>query len=101
MKAALAIIFIFIIIGFAILIIPQVWELFNLPGFLGSGGDGGVFKSIDRAENFILSSGEKRQSISGLDILDIAVSSYDANLVYAGTRSNGLYIPREMAASPI
>ncbi len=92
MKAALAIIFIFILIGFAILVVPQIWQLFSLPGFFGSGDDRGVFKSVDIGENFVLSSGEKRQNISGYNILDLAINPSDSNLIYAGTMGAGLYL---------
>lgn len=54
--------------------------------------DGGVFRSFDRGETFeqkVAISG--KQTIAGIDSLTIKVDPQDSNIIYLGTRSEGIF----------
>lgn len=59
--------------------------------------DGGVFRSLDSAEtweeaNFISTDGKRIQSISNVDVIAMAFHPNNSNIIYLGTKENGLYI---------
>lgn len=62
----------------------------------GYGNDGGVFKSVDKGEGWaqkvrILTTGERIQTISNIDILTLVTDPQDSQALYLGTERSGLY----------
>ncbi|MBU1102192.1 hypothetical protein KJ853_00865 [Patescibacteria group bacterium] len=54
--------------------------------------DGGVFRSSDRGETFAQKVAiTKNQTIAGVNILTIKSDPQDSNIIYLGTRGEGLY----------
>lgn len=62
----------------------------------GAAKDGGVFRSLDSAENweqkvFIAQDGKRTRTINELDIKTMAFHPSDANIIYLGSKGSGLY----------
>jgi photosystem II stability/assembly factor-like uncharacterized protein len=53
--------------------------------------DGGLYKSKDMGETWEQLTVKDKVSLTGLDILSIAIDPNDSNILYAGTRVNGIY----------
>lgn len=76
--------------------------LFLVPAlFLGAScnqsSDGGVYQSLDSGESweqvvFVSSDGKRTETISEVDVLAMAFHPEDPNIIYLGTKANGLYI---------
>jgi photosystem II stability/assembly factor-like uncharacterized protein len=59
--------------------------------------DGGVYRSLDSGETweqatFISSDGKRVQTISEVDVISMVFHPNDTNIIYLGTKENGLYI---------
>lgn len=59
--------------------------------------DGGVFRSLDGGETweqkvFLSSDGKKVRTINSVTVTTMAFHPVDANIIYLGTKENGLYI---------
>lgn len=59
--------------------------------------DGGVFRSLDSGESweqvtFVSSDGKRNQTISEINVLAMAFHPADPNIIYLGTKTNGLYL---------
>lgn len=66
--------------------------------------DGGVYRSLDSGETweqttFISTDGKRVQSISDVDVTAMAFHPEDPNIIYVGTREQGLYISLTTAES--
>jgi len=93
MKTAVIIIFIFLVISIFLIGIPLLFV--SLPNSLSSPlglGAAGVYKSSDGGEHWF-TRGELEQggNLNSVEILDIAIDPKDPAILYAGTKSNGLY----------
>lgn len=53
--------------------------------------DGGIYKSGDKGEVWEQLTVEDEVSLASLDILNMAIDPNDSNILYAGTRANGIY----------
>ncbi len=59
--------------------------------------DGGVYRSLDSGETweeatFISTDGKRIQSISDEDVIAMTFHPKDSNIIYLGTKANGIYI---------
>lgn len=94
MKVVVSLIIVFLLLGMVVFfVIPFLLQNISLPGFSGSSGAAGIFKSIDGgdfwfARNSIDSS---KSTISSASISDMAFDPFDNNIIYTGTEGNGLY----------
>lgn len=71
--------------------------LFIVGASCGSAKDGGVFRSLDSAENweqkvFISQDGRRTKTINELNVATLAFHPVDANIIYLGSKGSGLYI---------
>lgn len=63
----------------------------------GAPKDGGVFRSLDSAENweqkvFIAQEGRRTRTINELNVATLAFHPTDANIIYLGSKGSGLYL---------
>lgn len=93
MKTALIVIFIFFIISLFLVGLPLLFVY--VPNFISTplaSGYAGIFKSSDGGENwFSRGALEAGGNLDRVEILDIAIDPKDPSILYAGTKSNGLY----------
>lgn len=59
--------------------------------------DGGVYRSLDSGETwqhatFVSSDGKRNTTINEVDVVAMAFHPQDPNIIYLGTKANGLYI---------
>ena len=92
--------FVFIILAGLVLVGP------GCIGFGGgsgaSGNDGGVFKSVDKAENWQQKgavAATKPGSLAGVDVTTIVFDPKDSKTIYLGTAANGLFYSTDAAES--
>lgn len=91
MQYAFLIIFVFLIIGVVLFMLPTI---ISGEGFLTlvGGSDLGIYKSSDGGlkwsqQPFV----SKRQSIKGLNIMDIAVDPQNPSVIFIGSKKNGVF----------
>lgn len=63
----------------------------------GSAKDGGVFRSLDSGDTweqkvFISQDGRRAQTIGDMNVTTMVFHPADANIIYLGTKGNGLYV---------
>lgn len=78
------------------------FSLFLIPALLlgmscNQSSDGGVYQSLDSGESweqvvFVGSDGKRTETISEVDVVSMAFHPEDPNIIYLGTKANGLYI---------
>ncbi|MBI4407637.1 MAG: hypothetical protein HY565_04025 [Candidatus Kerfeldbacteria bacterium] len=76
--------------------------LFLIPTLLlgvscSESSDGGVYQSLDSGETweqavFVSSDGKRTETISEVDVVSMVFHPEDPNIIYLGTKANGLYI---------
>lgn len=94
MKAAIFIIIIFIFLSAAVILAPIL--LRNLSGSLTANlyfqSPATIYKSFNGGESWEPKiTIDKTQTLNGVNILDIAIDPQDNNVIFAGTKDNGLY----------
>jgi len=64
----------------------------------GGGNDGGIFRSDDGGKTFASKDkAENNRTISGVDILSLAVNPQNGNEIYAGSKASGIFKSTEPA----
>ncbi|MDD5490116.1 MAG: hypothetical protein PHP25_05565, partial [Candidatus Moranbacteria bacterium] len=58
----------------------------------GGGNDGGIFRSDDGGKTFApKNKAENNKTISGVDILSLAMNPQNGNEIYAGSKASGIF----------
>jgi len=74
-----------------LLLLPAVVFL-SACSLTGGGNDGGVFRSDDGGKTFSPKiNAENNRTISGVDVLSLAVNSQNGDEIYAGSKSSGIF----------
>lgn len=75
-------------------IIPAFLSVIFLAGcsLTGSGSDGGIFRSDDGGKTFAAKiKAENNRTISGVDILSLAINLQNGSEIYAGSKTSGIF----------
>lgn len=94
MKVAISLIVVFLLLGIvAFFVIPFILQNLALPGFSGSSGAAGMFKSIDGGEFWFAKNGidSSKSTISSANITDVAFDPFDSNVMHIGTEESGMF----------
>lgn len=73
-------------------LLPVLAAMFLSACSLGSGSDGGVYRSDDGGKTFSpKNQAENGKTIDAVDVLSLAVNSQDGREVYLGTKASGIF----------
>lgn len=94
MKAAIFIIIIFIFLSASVILAPILLRNFSssLTANLYFESPATIYKSFNSGESWEPKVAiDKTQTLNGVNILDLAIDPQDSNVIFAGTKDNGLY----------
>ncbi len=96
MKPAFILIFLILALIIGILVVKYVFTTFpGLQQKASSGGDAGIFKSINQGESWVHLAAQRENDktkikISDLDVYDMEINPQDSQIVFAGVQGKGL-----------